>query len=739
MNIHILKHFASLTAITFSIFLVGFSQNKLDSNSASKMTTSGMIEEGRSFSNLPVNSDMLTQKENPSSWSIQERAETRSDEFRQRLARAKQVPDSLLHNLRLLGSSGQCVGALSKDHDHTKSFVGPSPLEDNSCELVNLFDTSYHFQIYDYAMYPTLSVTAQEEGHNAAFGKMLQSVKSQTDFYCLIAKQIWLNKEGGWDRVTFEVAINLPTDGLFSELNESVIEVIQSDVKSAMMEEYIGQGGGISAIIDAELAGINRLTEIINSLINDSYSIDMTEEVLQKMKFFPVIRSTGTKLFHGTPDTSGYILDYSGRSTEQDGGITAKSDLISEFSNQRYANITIKVILTDDQNFTSNNNNYFETAKRKFDAATEEMVYWVHYHTPLVDTLPGIPYIKTKNNFTSEKTDQLLEKFWTEYKAGLPSGPARPAHVNNRNCVCPNFDFALNWKAETNILSCIEDPVAMNCFGGFGPLVTSMFATSPGKIGLYQAGFVCGLIDGALEQANFLYGVATGIIDFAKYSFIKRPTLIFSPGGTILAVGCVGDILYKAICKAAIENGWKFWKWDLGPDKIYEGYLDHISEAEEYWCQINEMYLLMTNPDTWRNIVGGLISSFTSWLGDVSGVNGVKEAGYTHGIAVWEIIIDFISAGTTILAKGGGKLLGELFEHLNVQDLAGYAKKKVDEMPAHKKAECRILGVGCFIRGTGVTSALGLMPIEKMNPFLTFPKGAMVKFATQNTFKYINK
>ncbi|HLP94664.1 MAG TPA: hypothetical protein VK168_11545 [Saprospiraceae bacterium] len=735
MNIHILKHFASLTAITFSIFLVGFSQNKLDSNSASKMTTSGMIEEGRSFSNLSVNSDMLTQKENPSSWSIQERAETRSNEFRQRLVRAKQVPDSLLHNLRLLGSSGQCVGALSKDHDHTKSFVGPSPLEDNSCELVNLFDTSYHFQIYDYAMYPTLSVTAQEEGHNAAFGKMLQSVKSQTDFYCLIAKQIWLNKEGGWDRVTFEVAINLPTDGLFSELNESVIEVIQSDVKSAMMSEYFGQGGGISAIIDAELAGINKLTEIINSLINDSYIIDMTEEMLQKMKFFPVVTWGQSKLFHGNPDTSGFILDYSGRSSKQGEGTTAKSELIAEFTDARYNGLSKLVIITDDHNFASGGNGYFESAKRRFESDTSNIIYWIHYHTPTADSL-GIPYMKSRSNFTEIKANQILEKFWIEYKAGSPAASGRQHDLDNRGVDCPDFDFSLNWRASQKILSCFPDSTS----GEYVNIVTRAFgASDPCDINEYQAGFVCGLIDGALEQANFLYGVSTGIIDFTRYSFVKNPKIVFSPHGSFFLLGFTSDILYRVIHKNVIESSWNISNWDLGVSSFLNSALDHISDADAFWVKINQMYGSMTDPATWEKIVKGLIESFTKWLGDVAGVNGYKNAGYTHGTWVWEIIVDFLSVGTTLALKKSGELLGELFEQLQKKDLAGYAKKNFDDLPDHKKAECRILGVGCFIRGTGVKSALGLMPIEKMNPFLTFPKGAMVKFATQNTFKYINK
>lgn len=620
-----------------------------------------------------------------------------------------EMPDSLLHDLRLVGDGNTCSESVGIDHVGLQSLITPNGVTFAACNLVTLMG-SYQFKVYDYSMLPNLIRTDRAEGHEVAFATMKGRVQNGSaaqpdpgkgfteneNYYLLIGTQI--NPE---DRsAIFKVAINLPTTGDFSEVNATILELIEADVIAAM--ESFGQDISPMNIAAAEVVGMEKLKNIIEDIIDGSFNTTMSELLLKSLGFYEVKTGSIPEFTRSTADSTSLVKDYAGLHTGQE-------SLLSAFNNAASAQpygISAGVVITDNLNYGIGSDNLFNAATHAFShLMPQKIIVWLHYFS-LPSGVKKIFYKIKVGQLTREEVENGLELAYEEYRLKVYQGnlPSARPDTNENISVCPpSLDVFLNtWRMRPSVTNCIPEYVLAppGCIGTDKNLLCNIAM----DYRQYYAGAMCGFVDGFLDGLGGLMDVAEGLVEFASHS--PGNLIWFYDIGKSVLNKCVKEGLsWKSVREGSSE------KWER--DKVYIDSL--VSTA-------NAIVAALNDEDVVKKAFNMFYKTLEDTVKSIAFFNGVVDAGYTAGGFLFEVVIDFLTAGTAVGAKWISKLsaegknlfvkvLGGGFDGMrNLTKTAWYSSTA-----SLQRAKCRI-GFGCFIASTMVHTAAGAIPIINFDP-----------------------
>jgi hypothetical protein len=600
-------------------------------------------------------------------------------------------------------------------------------VQSKATELIALFPTPINFQAYDYCMYPFLGITNGRIGHEKAFESMKARVIANAEFYFLIGTQLYPTEVPlSTDGVTFKLALKLPRSGDFSEVNDMIEAAIMNLVEKSIIDAFQQGNYALSSIPSAEVAGIEKLIEIINALKNNTFNTGLTEKMLQNDDFVP-IQGAGQVLTHtGTNTLQNNVFDYAGL-TSSSGAIV---DNYLSISGVLPNDVDTKYIITSDFEYGSGSNNEFQLASTEYKNSNQKMVYWFHFHTPVSPLLPAIPYLKFKHNFTEEEIKEYHDVFlWNRYKARLGSGAAAKTNIQNQESSmtgsCPYFEYNFNWRTKAGLLDCIDNVMVWEA-NGMRNIYDLLIDDSPGA--LFAAGLVCGVADGLLDQIDFFHDVAVGLIDFGRYSSdIQLPL-----GGGLYGITTlpwVVDVVWLAFEQSVQEEGLRFWEWSFDYDA---GVKKHREGAVAFWQKIGRMWQTLSNPASWGAIFGSIKKGIKSTFENITGQHGAALMGHSIGKTIINIIIDVALGGSLVVdfAKAATtrvKDIATAFTKLDLGDMIVSAWNKT--VSSADKIKCRVLYGGCFTGNTLVHTAQGKIAIEDLEPASSASNNANVNFA----------
>ncbi len=623
------------------------------------------------------------------------------------------IPDGVLHPLRVLGLSVTCNEWNTVTHDGFQEIGVPDPrLEVSVCALMNILPGAYRdsFLVLDYGMYPFLALIDRGEAHENAFQCMKEKVENEFNppYYLLIGKQI--NPEDA--SVEFKVALKLPKWGPFAELNSALEEGFKNQVLQAIQDSY-DDLGELIFLVQNEIAGVDKLRELITGLLNGAFSGSMSKELLELNGFRELLtdpnypatfQNTNNKYtsFNSVKDYAGLNVQYGGNFVPVN---TFAEEAIIGFQSLTQNELTAAMIFTDNANYSPGSNNDFQIANGQFNGFEHNVIIWFHYFEPTDPALPKKMYYKCKGNFTPEEAEELVDLEYEMFRNN--GGIARHGQAKaNSSPDCTNADcggISSNWRAGCcwlpNVASFGEDIKMM--------LPISYLGTpSINETVVFIGGIGCGIIDGAINTLVFLYDIGSGLEKTLKHT-------LFTP---LWFLDALQEVKKQNSFFTAI-------KAKFSDDVNYYGGI------------LNNIYQLVTILSDWnslRTILNNIVDALVLWLEDLTFQNGTANAGYEYGILVFDLVIDFLTGGTSKAAKLSKKIVKEFVDVLkNSSDEFGKILLKAwDSAKDAKKITCKILLGGCFVNGTPVWTAGGLIPINNLKPVLI--EGVSVNYLTSS-------
>ncbi len=632
------------------------------------------------------------------------------------------LPKDAIHPLRAIRPPG-CDNGMSYNHDgiEENGIIDPE-LEAAVCSLLAAIPAPQKdsFSVFDYGMYPPLTFVNRGEAHDIAFQCMIDKVENEfhPPYYLLMGKQV--NPEDG--SVTFRMALHLPKSGTLSNLNSTIEEMFSKMVLQAIESKHEDLNS-LSLLPTCEVAGINKLKELIQLLLNGGFA-EFNDDFLFLNDFFPVKGDVSTVDNLGTPLSGNGIYDFAGLRIDEGQGLHLVRDNISQAL--QAINFSSIVIITRDENYDSGDNNDFQEASEIFDAATQKIVYWFHYYTPPANASNTTPkaFLKLKNNFTSAEAETIIQDYFNEFLA-LHAGTGGAARAENL-VECPQYPAlnlaAIDWRTNGN-----DGQNLLNCIDSYSIGGLALFNE-------YQGGLVCGMFDGMLDCIGLLSAIAEGLYDLTAYAHTQIPDWLMpliaasGPIGMLFTLMPMIDVMVLAVRKEVLEKGWvKILDWDIDQKDIEESVEKHMTNSVSFWAAVYSIYDEITKDgNALRVIFEGIKTQFSTWFDSAIGNNGMKAMAYAHGKLIFEILLEIATTGSStvltgvkVLTLSAKKNIGKLLTGLSNQNFSGYLAGAWNALDPVKAIRCTILGRGCFIIGTQVWTGSGLVRIEQLQPQLT--------------------
>lgn len=625
------------------------------------------------------------------------------------MERVPDDPGDLIHPLRVLGMSLGCTSWMSYSHDGLKANAVADPkLEEEVCALIDILPVDYKdsFMIFDYGMYPPLVYLDRGAAHDSAFAWMEAKVKNQYDVrnFLLIGKQI--NPED--KTVEFRVKLKLPRTGPFGGMNLTLEGAFQAQILELLAANYSVLGGA-PEIQSAEEAGIEKLTQLLVAFLEGDFNGGITEEILILNGFEELIIGASTEFNlikdSSDVDTSGNLKDYARRKVYYATGEVwvligtyAKLGMDSLLARDT---LTSATILTDNSNYSPGIGNYFEKASRNFEELNQHFIVWLHYYTPEDTNKPNKLFLKFRDNLDQQRAEEIVQKEYESY-----TSPTSPDAVTKPNeallkfpgdtCVHGDCGFNTCWRMDTCVLPYIDDWFDFELLISIDPSFEQVSLEVAREIFNYQAGVVSGLVDGLIETLFFV-GDA---VDFIKRPFKHLPCT--TPWFSELFVKVKRTGSFRRALKLQIKEDSAFWQG------VYVSVSQFVNNLKNIIDVNNLKFILQT-----------LWGQFKSWVGDLLFQSGTKWAGYTAGKLLFDIIIDFLTGGTSKVGQMAKSILKDLISEVKSDGLIGFSAVLEDAWKyskGPKKTICKLLLGGCFVEGTAVWTASGVFSIEKLEP-----------------------
>ena len=578
-------------------------------------------------------------------------------------------------------------------------------LEAEACELRSTFPAEFQdqFSTNTFGFYYHANTFNDEHTGYSSIFENYRTGRINTPFYLLIGKKS--SPLGIHER--FEVHVELPQIGAFSDLDDILLSAIQNGIVEAMTTTYQEKGGRPENYVDAEIAGMRALRRYVEQIVDGTFGF--SEDILL-LDGFELIADDGLDVRRSGPQNPGYpVFDYAGIEHKYGGGYgfinTAASDGVEALLNSK--GITSSIIITDNENY--HQTTQFDLAKDEFENSIDQVVVWLHVYGTGTDAKL---YAKFGNNFTQGDAAAFINESYEEFKGEeIPDDynpiALRDTSTNNtslRNspscngCFENSCSIDLEWRAINCIVPCAGE---FDCTGGFA-------------IAEFGVGVVSGALDGVLGDVLFLVslGKSAGqaINEFAKH--------------TLLTPQWFRDLL-ESVAKA---ESWR------------EGFLSKFSSDIEYQKELwEEIYdgvvavyetLVDLDSESLKRVYNGIKNVIQSYFQNIVGNNGTVMQGYSVGSSVYFIVTTFLTGGAGG-ARGGLRKITDLTEEgLNkikslksvddfkdiMNEAINWAKSGVDNsVQALLHIRCKILVDGCFGEGTLVSSEKSLKAIEKLN------------------------
>ncbi len=308
---------------------------------------------------------------------------------------------------------------------------------------------------------------------------------------------------------------------------------------------------------------------------------------------------------------------------------------------------------TLNQQFT-NGNEYFESSLENL------FVVWMHFKDN------GRAYYKTKINFSEAEAKTLVELYFDQAKQDLVEniegaivGNSKDTQLRTDNCdsaSCDNIFKLRQWSAKC----CIYPHLADDAF------VESILT---------------GTIDGLAQLLFFLYDMGKGLQQAAEATPF---TLSW----------------FKDAYDSCVKEG-----------SILKGMGKKLSKDKKFWSDLFETAKNIFNNAS--SLVSSVWNSITDFLNDLNPMTGpLKETGYALGLVVFELVMTFLTGGTSVvklaavkfssITKTGLQTLRTLKpQSIGKSIISGFNHTK----NTARNALCRIGIGGCFVKDTPVLMA----------------------------------
>ncbi len=331
-------------------------------------------------------------------------------------------------------------------------------------------------------------------------------------------------------------------------------------------------------------------------------------------------------------------------------------------------------------NLVSDADTDYSSATQQMESLSHKLIIWMHFDhnsTTGGDTL----YCKLKVNYSSAEIENILNSEFQNAMAGYwERGESEPAITVKGNGGSHNFEKTLNDPC-TEVSCSLFDWNAWCCILKNDdylnhPYFKNVFLEGP--IG-FQIGVVCGVLDGLLGTINFLYEIA------------QTATSLTPPGS-----------LHWII--SSLYHWWKQGAYNAKFEKDKE-FAGKALQVIKY---------VFNNPE---QLVKGIWDGIVTFFDQLDPRTGLASSGYAIGKVLFEVILDYITGGTNLLAD----LLPKVKQTLKGLTNRNAWKVAVEDFVENSTATvekliCKVK-YGCFIKNTLVHTRAGLVPIENFAKF----------------------
>lgn len=351
---------------------------------------------------------------------------------------------------------------------------------------------------------------------------------------------------------------------------------------------------------------------------------------------------------HGTV---GLIEDFSRLKLKYFNGNSEDSFLRN--SAQSFCESDTKVIFTSEfstQQDLTNAQSLFENFSESFDVKT---IVWIHVfrEEEINGNTPwsGAFYFKVKTSLTAEELFQSGEADVKRFREG---------NAGKRNEICGNIN---TWRTNP-------------CFFDEFPNVDKTF----------MLGMLSGLIDGGLNTVTDIIMIIEGTYNAATNATFWNYT--------------------KSLIKFAVAFNLKDYSiLDNNDIKIISEVFNSMNMVKDFILGLYDFFTEIINKDLILSLAGAVYNTILEMIGEI--VNFTFEGGHIVGGILFEIVINFFTAGSGNVAKLGSKGLTEIFSKLkNPSEISDLIRKSWKK-GGFKELKCTILGKGCFIKNTPVLMA----------------------------------
>jgi hypothetical protein len=553
--------------------------------------------------------------------------------------------------------------------------------------------------VIGHAYYPLLAYTRPHAYFEETFQMARVAEVANRNFYILIAKHL---QENG--SLAYKLELKLPDAAPYNTLTPMERKTIEADVLIAILNNA-GPEAPVENNADAEMAGLKKLRSYVEQIHGGTLQL---ENVWQKSGFEQVAAvAPGETIsrglagqYSGVVGSSGdAVYDFAGLEMSVGNQTTILREDLAHGATEAigpdsvFQSINRAYIITDDFNTTDE----LIAAAAAFEGSSHKIVVWFHHSATLAgDSMR----VQARNNLTLAESEAMVNYYFEEML---------------RRWYPDEYDVVLARRHEhESIVKTVVDPEC-GLDWQWGKKCLLAYADGRPDIAQFPAGFGIGMLDGLLGTIQMLYESADGVFDSVT-NFFSRAWA------------------YGKDCWVHFQKNQSIWS-------VFEKVGEDARETiKEQWDSVVETYkgfqqMIQTLADVeLKPLLNRMVSDIETYFIDL--ITGQIGPAYDVGVIGFEVVLAVFTGGASAAVKtagkAGAKFLPKILKFLKKLDQAGsgafkdllettFSKAgkrvggKIENPKAHRKSLlCRIGLGGCFIAGTPVLLAAGLVPIDSV-------------------------
>jgi hypothetical protein len=585
-------------------------------------------------------------------------------------------------------------------YNGVENILYTSDLSDEACNLKSLVETasSADFDVVGHDYYPLLSSVLPNYNFDYTYKCALRTEVENRDAFILIAKDHL--RDG---KLAYRVKLKLPSAAPYDTITAIEQLLIEQKIKDKIEETAELAGDGVWGNAAAEIEGLKLLGVFVGQINSGTFNLasDLTragftaEPILDDGLFIRGIEEPYIGVV-GAGRVTAY--DFINLKIDVNGTELLFRNIIgnglqhSTFDIEGLAPTASTIILTDE---LSNNDDLTQAASA-FEASDDKMIIWFH-HTE--DTI----YTKKGFNFTAEEASLVLGHFYLQEMQRWYPGfglddeepiaakePDEEAEYKSTPVECElNFEesCALDWQWGRN---CVLHKINRAFDAGPGDPTEIQVLDGMNRMNL---GIVVGLFDGLLGTLQFVYESVEAGVTWHR---------------------AIINYIYDTVKVYFLEGAWAV------TFKVSSEIKEFVDKAVETFKKIQTFFVSLS----WAQVTAvfyKMLNRLETWFGGF--INGCPKQGYDIGKVLFEIIIGYFSGGTSVGAKMTEKIMGKglpkivkFLDNLHIpggNKINGLVTASLDKVKTggrykgerRKALKCKILGSGCFVKGTPVLMA----------------------------------